>query len=159
MDSHFFYRKKITFILSNEHVYDLNVQYDLIWWEYAWMDFKPGMWISYMALEIFRITNLHCCQTHCTFLPILNSGFLIQTGNQYILFKKWNEFQIIRLIIEIWGNRMIRGKRISITLLMMMMMMIKALYVCKIKRNLLYFCAFCHFIQNLICPWWRFDKF
>ena len=102
MDSHFFYRKKITFILSNEHVYDLNVQYDLIWWEYAWMDFKPGMWISYMALEVFRITNLHCCQTHCTFLPILNSGFLIQTGNQYILFKKWNEFQIIRLIIEIY---------------------------------------------------------
>ena len=41
MDSHFFYRKikvdigKITFIFSNEHVYDLNVQYDLIWWEYA----------------------------------------------------------------------------------------------------------------------------
>ena len=27
--------RKITFILSNEHVYDLNVQYDLIWWEYA----------------------------------------------------------------------------------------------------------------------------
>lgn len=93
--------RKITFICSNEHVYDLNVQYDLIWWEYAWMDFKPGMWISYMALQVFRITNLHCCQTHCTFLPILNSGFLIQTGNQYILFKKWNEFQIIRLIIEI----------------------------------------------------------
>ena len=37
MDSHFFYRnmRKITLILSNEHVYDLNVQYDLIWWEYA----------------------------------------------------------------------------------------------------------------------------
>ena len=27
--------RKITFIPSNEHVYDLNVQYDLIWWEYA----------------------------------------------------------------------------------------------------------------------------
>ena len=48
MDSHFFYRNgrkkhllkseikaEITFIFSNEHVSDLNVQYDLIWWEYA----------------------------------------------------------------------------------------------------------------------------
>ena len=28
-------KAEITFIFSNEHVYDLNVQYDLIWWEYA----------------------------------------------------------------------------------------------------------------------------